>query len=107
MRATELELLKEEGNKDAQFTPGEVLEDDFQNINNVNFPKLTNRQTECLYYLAKGLAPKQIARLFDISSRTVEHHIAHLKNKFKCYSRSNLISKAFEIPAIKIRLLTN
>lgn len=69
--------------------------------------KLTNRQTECLYYLAKGLAPKQIARLLNISSRTVEHHIVHLKNKFECYSRSGLICKAFEIPAIKIRLLTN
>ena len=70
--ALELKLLKEEGDKDAKFTPGEALEDEVQNTNNANFPKLTNRQTECLYYLAKGLAPKQIARACDISSRTVE-----------------------------------
>lgn len=54
---------------------------------------LTKRQKECLYYLTKGMSLKQISRLLNLSSRTIEHHIEFIKIKLGCFSRAHLIEK--------------
>ena len=54
---------------------------------------LSKREIECLHYLAEGKAAKEIARKLDISSRTVEIHIANIKGKMKCKSSLELISQ--------------
>lgn len=51
---------------------------------------LSDREIQCLKNIAKGKTAKEIARIMKISSRTVETHILNLKNKLKCYSKSNL-----------------
>jgi DNA-binding CsgD family transcriptional regulator len=66
---------------------------------------LTQRQSDCLFYLAQGKSAKEIAEILNISKRTVEHHINAVKSKYNCFSRSDLVAKAMSIPAIKNRLL--
>jgi len=65
---------------------------------------LTQRQEECLYYLAQGKTAKEIAIILNLSNRTVEHHLDAVKLKYCCTSRSDLISKALKLPFIKNRL---
>lgn len=52
------------------------------------------REKQCLFYLARGKTAKAIARILDISSRTVEFYIAKLKDKLGCRTRMELIDFA-------------
>ena len=63
----------------------------------------TERERDCLYYLLRGLSAKGIARILNISHRTVEHHLHAAKIKMDCFSKENLIAKAWELPEIKNR----
>jgi LuxR family quorum-sensing system transcriptional regulator SolR len=54
---------------------------------------LTQRQSQCLDCLLGGKSAKQIARILQISPRTVETHIAKIMMKFGCHSRLEVISK--------------
>lgn len=56
--------------------------------------QLSQRQQECLFYLLKGNSAKQIGKLLNISNRTVEGYIDHLKVKFGCLTRQQLFEKA-------------
>jgi DNA-binding CsgD family transcriptional regulator len=58
---------------------------------------LSKRQKECLKYLASGMTAKKIARILNLSPRTVEFYIENLKKKFLCSNRTELIAKAFSI----------
>jgi DNA-binding NarL/FixJ family response regulator len=51
---------------------------------------LTDREREILAYVARGLPQKQIARLADISIKTVQHHITHLMDKLEIHDRVEL-----------------
>lgn len=54
---------------------------------------LTPKELDVIKYLTKGLpAPKIAERLF-ISSRTVEHHLERIKDKFDCTTKAELIQK--------------
>jgi len=52
---------------------------------------LTQREVECLYWLAKGNSSKEIARSLQISERTVEEHLLHIKAKIGCNKNSQLV----------------
>jgi FixJ family two-component response regulator len=52
------------------------------NLNILN--KITLREREVLDLLSEGFSHKKIAKLMDISFRTVETHIQHLKTKTDC-----------------------
>ncbi|PHQ81602.1 MAG: hypothetical protein COB66_01720 [Coxiella sp. (in: Bacteria)] len=54
---------------------------------------LTNRQSQCLFYLLHGGTAKSISLRLNISFRTAEAHINILKEKFECRSKSALIEK--------------
>ena len=51
---------------------------------------LTPRELEVLSYLAKGLAKKEIARVTDLSVKTVEQHCTHLMQKLDIHDRVEL-----------------
>ncbi len=51
---------------------------------------LTPRELEVLSYLAKGLAKKEIARITDLSVKTVEQHCTHLMQKLDIHDRVEL-----------------
>jgi DNA-binding CsgD family transcriptional regulator len=57
---------------------------------------LSKREVECLYHLSLGKSAKEIALTLKISPRTVESHIAHIKDKTNLPLRSQLIKKFLE-----------
>lgn len=55
--------------------------------------KLSKREIECLFYLKQGMGTKKMARLLEISPRTVESYIEALKLKLNCKSRIEVVGK--------------
>lgn len=74
-------------------------------VNSQEDPRLTQRQADILFHLVQGKTAKHIADIFNLSYRTVEHHISAIKNKYHCSSRSELISYALKLNFIKERLV--
>jgi DNA-binding NarL/FixJ family response regulator len=59
-------------------------------------PKLTERETEVLRLVAKGLSYKQIAERFTLSHRTVQNHVQNTLNKLQLHNRVELVRYAIE-----------
>lgn len=66
-------------------------------INNI---KLSNRQKECLHFLARGMTIKEIGMTLNLSPKTIENYLSLLKVKLQCFTRSQLVNKAFEFGLI-------
>lgn len=61
--------------------------------NNTDIPvRVSEQQALCLKHLSKGMSAKEIARVLNISYRTVEVYLAQLKEKLECDSSKELIS---------------
>jgi DNA-binding NarL/FixJ family response regulator len=63
---------------------------------------ITERETEILFYICKGLSNAEIARILSISKRTVDKHRENLLQKTQSKNTANLIiyairNKYFEI----------
>ena len=54
---------------------------------------ITHRELECIKGLIQGSSSKKIAKIMQISPRTVDDYIEKIKKKFQCSSRLLLISK--------------
>lgn len=59
-------------------------------------PSLTERETEVLRYVAKGLSAKQIAERLSLSHRTVENHVQATFRKLQLANRVELTRYAIE-----------
>lgn len=59
---------------------------------------LSWRERECLLHLSTGKTMKEIARLINLSPRTVEYYINTLKQKTKSNTKSSLIRLFYESP---------
>ncbi|GJF17904.1 DNA-binding response regulator [Mycolicibacterium cyprinidarum] len=59
-------------------------------------PSLTDRETEVLRYVAKGLTAKQIASRLSLSHRTVENHVQATFRKLQIGNRVELTRYAIE-----------
>lgn len=59
-------------------------------------PRLTDRETEVLRLVAKGLTGKQIADRLVISHRTVENHVRSTLRKLQLHNRVELARYAIE-----------
>lgn len=53
----------------------------------------SRRETEVLAYLLRGCTAKMIGERLNLSKRTVEHHIDHIKHKSNCKTKFELIEK--------------
>lgn len=53
----------------------------------------SNREVECLFYLCLGNTAKEIAKMMDISPRTVESHIEQIITKTNCRNRIDIVGK--------------
>jgi DNA-binding CsgD family transcriptional regulator len=53
---------------------------------------LSQREMDCLRLLAQGRAVKEIARTYNISTRSVETYISRIKDKTSCTTRGQLIT---------------
>lgn len=54
--------------------------------------RLTGRQTEVLNHLRSGMPNKQIARLLNISERTVKAHVKELMRRFRVTNRTQIVA---------------
>jgi DNA-binding NarL/FixJ family response regulator len=59
-------------------------------------PRLTERETEVLRLVAKGLSYKQIAARLSLSHRTVQNHVQNTLNKLQLHNRVQLARYAIE-----------
>ena len=59
-------------------------------------PSLTERETEVLRHVAKGLTAKQIASRLSLSHRTVENHVQATLRKLQVANRVELARYAIE-----------
>ncbi|WP_207939523.1 response regulator [Actinomadura darangshiensis] len=99
-----LDAVQRTGAGDAVFTPGlaglvlgeyrrlaaaPAREDD-------DAPRLTERETEVLRLVAKGLTYKQIAKRLVLSHRTVQNHVQNTLGKLQLHNRVELVRYAIE-----------
>jgi len=59
-------------------------------------PRLTDRETEILRLVAKGLSYRQIAERLVVSHRTVQNHVQNTLNKLQLHNRVELVRYAIE-----------
>lgn len=59
-------------------------------------PRLTERETEVLRLVAKGLSYKQIAQRLGLSHRTVQNHVQNTLGKLQLHNRVELTRYAIE-----------
>jgi DNA-binding NarL/FixJ family response regulator len=59
-------------------------------------PRLTDRETEVLRLVAKGLSYKQIAERLVVSHRTVQNHVQNTLRKLQMHNRVQLARYAIE-----------
>ena len=49
---------------------------------------LTERETEVLYYVAKSLTNREIAKILNVTHHTVKAHISAILYKLECRNRT-------------------
>jgi DNA-binding NarL/FixJ family response regulator len=59
-------------------------------------PRLTDRETEVLRLVAKGLSYRQIAERLVLSHRTVQNHVQNTLGKLQLHNRVELVRYAIE-----------
>jgi DNA-binding NarL/FixJ family response regulator len=92
-------------NGDTVFTPGLAglvlgeyrrLSETPQSSADPQLPRLTERETEVLRLVAKGLSYKQIADRLVLSHRTVQNHVQNTLGKLQMHNRVQLVRYAIE-----------
>jgi DNA-binding NarL/FixJ family response regulator len=90
---------------DTVFTPGLAglvlgeyrrLSDTPETSADPGTPRLTERETEVLRLVAKGMSYKQIAERLFLSHRTVQNHVQNTLNKLQLHNRVELARYAIE-----------
>jgi len=59
--------------------------------------QLSRREYQCLKLIAQGKTFKESAKTLNISHRTVESHVDHIKTKLNCDSKSELVNIYWKI----------
>jgi len=100
---TELaDAVRATGEGRAVFTPGlaGLVLGEYRRMQRIpgmgSTPSLTERETEILRYVAKGLTAKQIAEQLTLSHRTVENHVQATFRKLQVANRVELARYAIE-----------
>jgi DNA-binding NarL/FixJ family response regulator len=86
---------------DSVFTPGlaALVLGEFRKIDQPAMPpgeRLTERETEILKMVAKGMSYKQIAERLVISHRTVQNHVQNTLRKLQMHNRVELTRYVIE-----------
>lgn len=66
------------------------INDYFTNTNK-RLVRLSTREAQSLYYLARGKSAVQIGEILGLSGRTVQFYLDRIKNKLNCSTKSDLI----------------
>lgn len=100
-----LEAVRRVALGDTVFTPGLAglvlgeyrrLSDAPAQTGDEDAPRLTERETEVLRLVAKGLSYKQIAERLVLSHRTVQNHVQNTLRKLQLHNRVQLVRYAIE-----------
>lgn len=69
-----------------------------------NYPELSlsERETECFFYLLRGHSAKAVGTKLNLSVRTIESYLENIKNKLSCSSKTELIEKAYSLGYLHI-----
>ena len=101
--ATELvEAVRQTAAGDTVFTPGlaGLVLGEYRRMaaepGSPDEPSLTQRETEVLRLVAKGLTARQIANRLTLSHRTVENHVQSTLRKLQLHNRVELARYAIE-----------
>ncbi|WP_020573393.1 response regulator [Actinopolymorpha alba] len=89
---------------DAVFTPGlaGLVLGEFRRLSGASrvaepvAPQLTERETEVLRLVAKGLSYKDIAERLVLSHRTIQNHVQNTLRKLQLHNRVELVRYALE-----------
>ena len=87
---------------DTVFTPGlaGLVLGEYRRLSDApaggDTPQLTDRETEVLRLVAKGLSYKQIAEHLVLSHRTVQNHVQNTLRKLQLHNRVQLVRYAIE-----------
>lgn len=99
-----LDAVRRTGAGDAVFTPGlaGLVLGEYRRLASAarraddDAPRLTERETEVLRLVAKGLTYKQIAQRLVLSHRTVQNHVQNTLGKLQLHNRVELVRYAIE-----------
>ncbi|WP_103936243.1 response regulator [Thermomonospora echinospora] len=99
-----LDAVRRTAEGDAVFTPGlaGLVLGEYRRLaaaprhRDDDTPRLTERETEVLRLVAKGLTYKQIAQRLVLSHRTVQNHVQNTLNKLQLHNRVELVRYAIE-----------
>jgi DNA-binding NarL/FixJ family response regulator len=58
------------------------------------FPALTDRERELLHLMARGAGNAEIARLLDLSPKTIANYVSNILNKLQTADRAEAIARA-------------
>jgi len=105
-RAQLLDAVKRVAAGDTVFTPGlaGLVLGEYRRLSDTpaaassdpDAPRLTERETEVLRLVAKGLSYKQIAERLVLSHRTVQNHVQNTLRKLQLHNRVQLVRYAIE-----------
>ncbi|NUT33740.1 MAG: response regulator transcription factor [Hamadaea sp.] len=102
-RAEFLSAVQKTAAGDAVFTPGlaGLVLGEYRRLAaapaaDPDAPRLTERETEILRLVAKGLSYKQIAERLVLSPRTVQNHVQHTLGKLQLHNKVELVRYAME-----------
>ena len=102
-RAEFLDAVRRTADGDAVFTPGlaGLVLGEYRRLATApttdgDAPRLTERETEILRLVAKGLSYRQIAERLVVSHRTVQNHVQNTLNKLQLHNRVELVRYAIE-----------
>jgi DNA-binding NarL/FixJ family response regulator len=106
-RAELLDAVRRVADGDTVFTPGlaGLVLGEFRRLSDGggeaaeaddDAPRLTERETEVLRLVAKGLSYKQVAERLVISHRTVQNHVQNTLRKLQLHNRVQLVRYALE-----------
>jgi DNA-binding NarL/FixJ family response regulator len=99
-----LDAVRRTAAGDAVFTPGlaGLVLGEYRRLAaapagpDADTPRLTDRETEVLRLVAKGLSYKQIAARLVLSHRTVQNHVQNTLRKLQLHNRVELVRYAIE-----------
>jgi DNA-binding NarL/FixJ family response regulator len=94
-----LQAVRRVATGDTVFTPGlaGLVLGEFRRLSEApatrgpEVPRLTERETEVLRLVAKGLSYKQIAERLVLSHRTVQNHVQNSLRKLQLHNRVELV----------------
>jgi DNA-binding NarL/FixJ family response regulator len=99
-----LDAVRRTNEGEAVFTPGlaGLVLGEYRRLaatpagNGPTAPTLTDRETEILRLVAKGVSYKAIAQRLGLSHRTVQNHVQNTLNKLQLHNRVELARYAIE-----------